>query len=292
MRSEAQGTEKFIQPTLESLSAQTWPNFTVLISVDVSEDATFDICKEHADQDPRFKVIKQTEKCLGFSGNCNFLLRLADADYVMFTPHDDLIMPDFSTKLAEQLDKYPTAIMAFPDTHLTNQNGSEEIWRFKKLEGVHSPLQRGAIMLKRPNHWWAPFRGMFRLKSAQWNCSLKPHHAGEFSVDWPWLFSLSLLGDFIRVPEILCYKRYMSDSLSRSWEFSKHQWFEVTASCMREIWLSPLPTEDKIQLNNLCMKMLNRRHQDLWMDSAPALVKHLLEKIKTVLKSLQRKLQI
>ena len=31
---------------------------------------------------------------------------------------------------------------------------------------------------------------------------------GEYSADLPWLLHMSLLGEFVRVPEVLCYKFY------------------------------------------------------------------------------------
>jgi len=238
-----------IQETLDSLSGQTYPNLEVLVSVDVCNDGTYEICLAHSKRDSRFRVIRQQGQRLGYSRNCNFLMDQADADYVMLAFHDDLLKPAFTEKLCRVLDQRPEVILAFPDTHLTNPDGSQEHWQFTAMEGLATPLQRGLVMQGRPWLWWAPNRGMFRLERARAIGGIKPHDAGEFSVDFPWLFHMSLLGEFARVPETLVHKRYQPSSLSRSWEFSAEQWLEVTASCMRELWNAGISTEDKLLIS-------------------------------------------
>jgi len=59
---------------------------------------------------------------------------------------------------------------------------------------------------------------------------------------------MSLLGQFARVPETLCFKNYMPGSLSRSWSFTLKQKYEVRAACMRELWNSDLSTREKAAL--------------------------------------------
>jgi len=238
-----------IQETLDSLSEQTYPYFEVLISVDVCDDGTYETCLAHSKRDSRFRVIRQQDERLGYSGNCNFLMDEADGDYVMLAFHDDLLKPAFVEKLCPVLDERPEVILAFPDTYLTKPDGSQEHWEFTAMEGLKTPLQRGLLMQGRPRLWWAPNRGMFRLHKARAIGGIKPHRAGEFSVDFPWLFHMSLLGEFARVPETLVHKRYQPNSLSRSWEFNRRQWLEVTASCMRELWSADIPTEDKLAIS-------------------------------------------
>lgn len=245
----------FIQATLDCLSAQTYTYLEVIISVDECDDSTYEICTAHAHNDSRFRVIRQ-QKRLGYVGNCNFLLDQADADYVLFAFHDDILKPEYISTLADVLDRRPEVIVSYSDVHLTNTNGSQEQWVFNELEGIHDPVQRGFIMMQGNNRWWVPNRGLFRLNTARQINGLKTHRAGEFSADWPWLFHMSLLGEFARVPQTLCYKYYKPGSLSRSWKFSKRQFYEVYAAIMREIWISNLTSEQKITLAGPVAKWL------------------------------------
>lgn len=237
----------FIQATLDSLSAQTYRNLRVIVSVDLSDDETHAICLAHASRDARFQVIRQEQR-LGYVGNCNFLLAQAGADYALFAFHDDIVAPDYIARLAALLDARPGAVMAFSDVLLTHVDGRQEHWVFQELEGVADRVQRGMIMLKGNNKWWVPNRGLFRLREARRIGGLKTHGAGEFSADWPWLFHMSLLGEFARVPQTLCFKYYKPGSLSRSWAFTPRQGYEVRAACMRELWNSGLGTEEKLRI--------------------------------------------
>ncbi|OOZ42841.1 glycosyltransferase family 2 protein [Solemya elarraichensis gill symbiont] len=253
----------FIQETLDSLSAQTYDNFDVLVSVDVCDDDTYEICCRHAAADSRFKVIRVTGNRLGYVGNCNLLMRQAEADYVMLAFHDDLLEPTFTSKLCATLDSRPEAVLAFPDVHYTSVDGSEEIWQYKLLEEVKERVKRGRRIVYRLDRWWVPNRGMFRLERSRRIGGIKHHRANEFSVDLPWLFHMSLLGEFIRVPEVLCHKVRKPGSLSRSWDFTARQYFEVISSCMRELWNSELTTEEKMLLNADIMHILRELHSKI-----------------------------
>jgi glycosyltransferase involved in cell wall biosynthesis len=237
----------FIQPTLDSISAQSSPNFEVIVSVDLCDDATFDVCMAHAARDQRFRVVKQDSR-LGYVGNCNYLLSQAREEFQLFAFHDDTLAPTYVEKLSTALRDRPTAALSYSDLDMTYVDGTKEHWEFTALDGISSRTERGLIMAARKPGWWVPNRGMFRMNAARRVNGLKTHSAGEFSPDWPWLFHLSLTGEFVRVPETLCFKFYKPGSLSRSWDNTPAQWYAVTVSCMREIWNSDLLGEEKVKL--------------------------------------------
>jgi glycosyltransferase involved in cell wall biosynthesis len=247
----------FIQSTLDSLSAQTHDNFDVIISVDLCDDDTDAICQMQCGLDSRFAVFKQEER-LGYVGNCNFLLDQADADYVLFAFHDDLLAPDYLEKLCDLLDSRPEVIMTYSDVLLTRTNGNTELWIYKEMDGLHDRTQRGLRMLWQVGCWWVPNRGIFRLDEARRINGLKTHAAGEFSADLPWLFHMSLLGDFARVPETLCFKFYKPDSLSRGWQRSKSQYYALYVACMRELWSSGVSVREKIRMTLPFLPRLTR----------------------------------
>ncbi len=238
---------EFIQSTLDSLSAQTHGNFDVIVSIDLCTDDTHAICLRHSASDSRFRVIRQDQR-LGYVGNCNFLLGQAHAELVLFAFHDDILAPTYLEKLCAVLDARPDVVLSYSDVLLTPVVGAQQLWVYTQLEGLRQRTRRGLKMLSRAGQWWVPNRGVFRLGEARKIQGLKTHGAGEFSADWPWLFHMSLLGEFARVPETLCHKFYKPDSLSRSWAFTKRQHFEVAAACMRELWNADLSVEEKLRM--------------------------------------------
>ncbi len=237
----------FIQESLDSLSTQTHGNFDVIISVDLCDDDTYAICQAHCNRDSRFSVLKQ-EKRLGYVGNCNFLLGQADADYVLFAFHDDILAPEYMEKLCAVLDDRPEVIMTYSDVLLTWENGDTRVRKYKDMDGLHNRMQRGLKMLWKVGFWWVPNRGIFRLHESRGIDGLKTHAAGEVSSDLPWLFHMSLLGEFARVPETLCYKFFKPDSFSRKWTYSNVQLYALSVACLRELWNSTLSPGEKIRM--------------------------------------------
>jgi glycosyltransferase involved in cell wall biosynthesis len=237
----------FIQKTLESLSAQSRKDLNVIISVDCCEDNTFEICQAHCRLDSRFTVFMQPER-LGFVENCNFLLSQAKTDYVFFAPHDDRLASHYIEELCDVLDKRPEVIMVYSDLLLTYISGNTETSIYTEIEGVADRTERGLSVLRKVGLWWVPFRGIFRLQSARHINGLKTHAAGEYSADFPWLFHMSLLGEFARVPKTLCFKFYMPSGLTRALKHSKSQEYSVYMACMRELLNSRLSALEKIRV--------------------------------------------
>lgn len=248
---------EFIQETLDSLSAQTHPNFRVIVSVDLCDDDTFAICAAHAARDARVSVYRQSRR-LSYVGNCNFLLQQADTDYAVFAFHDDLLAPDYLDKVCAVLDERPEVVMAYSDVLLTGLDGETEHWKYRDLDGIGDPVARGNKMLWREGLWWVPNRGVFRLHRARRIGGLKTHAAGEFSADNPWLLHMALLGEFQRVPETLCFKYYKMGSISRGWAFTRAQWYAVTLACFREVWGSELTVGEKLRLSTTVASRLPR----------------------------------
>lgn len=239
--------EAFIGRTLESLARQTYPNFQVLISDDASTDRTVEICARMEQSDPRFTLIRQPAR-LGWIGNSNALMREARGDFLFFAFHDDFVHPTYVARLVAELNANPQAVLAFSDVELVEVDGSSEIRSYHFLDGVAGRLERTRRMMWQRGDWWLPNRGVFRAAAFDRIQGLKTHLAGEYCADWPWLTHMALLGEFVRVPEVLCTKVFTKQSLSRTWSTYRWAWIGVTLSCAREIIRSDLPGYERALL--------------------------------------------
>ena len=65
-------------------------------------------------------------------------------------------------------------------------------------------LARGLVIGRNAWGWWVPNRGLFRAEAFGRIGGIKPNDCGEYSADWTWLLHMALLGDFVRVPKLLC----------------------------------------------------------------------------------------
>ena len=257
----AWNAESFIERTLESLARQTYSNLHVLISDDASTDATADICQRFVDTDSRFELLRQPEN-LGWVGNSNALLRAARADYLLFAFHDDVLLPEYISRCVAALEANPSAVVAHSDMVTYFQDHEPEIGRYTRLEGVTSRVERAKWVLWRQDHWFAPNRGVFRSEAAERIGGLKRHLAGEFSADWPWLVHMALLGESIRVPEVLVEKYYQKASLSRTWNHGLRHQLGAALSCAREIHNAHLTAKESLRLYATitlrCVSMVRR----------------------------------
>lgn len=80
--------ERFIRIALDSLLAQTFTDFELIISDNASTDKTGEICEEYAEKDNRIRYVRQEEN-KGASFNFKFVLQQARGGYFMWAAHDD-----------------------------------------------------------------------------------------------------------------------------------------------------------------------------------------------------------
>jgi len=248
----------FISETLDALAAQSHPNLEILVSDDASPDETVAICERYAAHDARFRVIRQPRN-LGWTGNVNALLHHARGDYFFFAGHDDLPEPVYVERCVAALEANPAAILAFSDVVVVYQDGSREENSYSLLDGVADRSQRAALIARLKGDWWIPYRGVFRAPAARAIGGLRRHLAGEFSADWPWLLHMSLLGGFVRIPELLCTKIIRPQSLSRGWNFGARSWNAVTLSSIGAVSRAKIPIREKLVLQASLVRLARRR---------------------------------
>lgn len=80
--------ERFIREALDSLLAQTFTDFELIISDNASADGTEAICREYAACDSRIRYVRHSEN-RGWQ-NHQYVLNEAAGEYFMWTAHDDV----------------------------------------------------------------------------------------------------------------------------------------------------------------------------------------------------------
>lgn len=104
--------EELLQEALDSLLAQTFTDFELIISDNASTDGTEDICRTYAEKDTRIRYVRQSEN-RGGEFNFHFVLNEAKGEYFMWAAHDDVRDPSFIDCLVRALDTHPQAVLAF-----------------------------------------------------------------------------------------------------------------------------------------------------------------------------------
>ena len=84
-----------IGETLDSIMAQTYPDWECIIIDDHSTDSTDDIINTYLFKDPRFSYYKKPKQLpKGPSASRNYGLTKASGDYINWFDSDDLMHPE------------------------------------------------------------------------------------------------------------------------------------------------------------------------------------------------------
>ncbi len=112
---------------VESVLANDYAPFEVIVVNDCSPDATEHLLHEKFDQDARVRIFTN-EKNLQLAGSQNKGARVAKGDYLFFVDDDNVLEPSAIRELAEGLDRYPEyGLLAPVAVHQTGENKGR-IW--------------------------------------------------------------------------------------------------------------------------------------------------------------------
>ena len=114
-------TERYIRQTLQSVAAQTFEDFEILVIDDGSSDCGPALASSFAD--PRLRIISQANR--GLAGARNTGIREARGAYIAFLDADDLWAPE---KLAEHvacLEAQPEVGVSFSSSSMIDDAGRE-----------------------------------------------------------------------------------------------------------------------------------------------------------------------
>jgi len=204
--------EEFIARTLQCARRQTHANVRIMVSVDQCEDATEEICKAHAREDPRVEIFVQKER-LGWADNVNFLLDKMSTEFYFLYFHDDLIESTYTEHLLRALRRRPDAASVHCD--MGHFGASDYISFGKTYDG--SAAQRLITFFFTPNKG-SPLRSMTRTDVLSSGLRFPTAAEGGFWANQPFLMKLLAVGPALRVPEVL-YKRWdkRKGGLTDSW---------------------------------------------------------------------------
>ncbi|CAN5858582.1 hypothetical protein BH18ACI4_BH18ACI4_02310 [soil metagenome] len=114
--------EKYIRRALNSLLAQDYEKFELIISDNASTDDSWKICREYAAKDSRIKLQAQHQN-QGVVANFGAVLASALGPYFMWAAVDDRWMPGFVTALVKKLNEDPNAGVAMSAVERRYEDG-------------------------------------------------------------------------------------------------------------------------------------------------------------------------
>lgn len=155
--------ERSIREALDSLLAQGYDNFELIISDNASTDATAAICREYLSKDKRISYFRNDCK-VGQMANFRLVLDRARGAYFMWAAVDDRWLPGFANALAAELDSHPGVGVAMCAIDRVREDGSlldhiryTDMASAKRMKFL---TQAMALAAGKPHHLY--FYGLFR----------------------------------------------------------------------------------------------------------------------------------
>jgi glycosyltransferase involved in cell wall biosynthesis len=225
--------ERFLRQCLDSLLAQTYRDFVLIISDNASTDATREICESYAKADSRVRYHRNAVN-IGLYGNFNLLLGLVRTPYVKLASADDFWAPTMLADAMAEMQRDPSLVLCHPRAVLVDEDG-REIRRYEKSlqlteDDPGARFRRVLTELGLVNQ----LMGVIRTDAVR---SMLPLMK-QPPADAVFLAELSLYGRIMELPSYQYFRRFHEECSSWDRKSQSHQLRLVSSGGTRRVRLA------------------------------------------------------
>lgn len=115
--------KEYIKDCIDSILAQTYQNFELIIGDDASTDNSIDICKQY--DNPKIRIIKCEHN---YIRTCNTLLKFCNGDYIARMDADDIMLPNRIQKQVDILEKDKSLSLCCSNRLIIGTDERRDMW--------------------------------------------------------------------------------------------------------------------------------------------------------------------
>ncbi len=209
---------EFLEEVLNSILAQTWTDFELIISDNASTDHTPTICAKYAAMDARIRCYRNSTN-IGGGPNENRVVELSRGEYFCWIGHDDRYAPDYIGSCVEVLDSHPEIVHCYTVFVTMDENGRQTGTITRNHATSKHPFQR-FIRIACARDFLEESYGLTRADALKWSLLVQPYTASDRTL----LAEISLHGQFYQVPRPLFFKRFHSGNVYSDWR-ARMAWY-------------------------------------------------------------------
>jgi glycosyltransferase involved in cell wall biosynthesis len=208
--------ERFLAEAVESVLAQSFSDFELIISDDGSTDRTPELAHALAERDPERVRVLRAEQNQGKPFALNRALAQRRGEYIAWLDGDDVMLPDKLERQVRALDGDRGAAGCSHDAEMFDSDSDRVIGRFSRVANA-APLRSGGIEM-----WFDPTYKMLPSATMIRSSLCPPGGFDErlaFTNDW--LFDIEVFrhGRCIAIDDILVrYRRHDDNFTTRAEE--------------------------------------------------------------------------
>ena len=194
--------EDFLARAIDSVLAQTFRDFEIIISDNGSTDRTEEICRDYASRDARVSYHKAAEN-RGIVWNYNQVFALSSNELFVWFSHDDILAPTYLEKCVEILQKDPSVVLSFSNWGEIDSTGKlQGSYKSRVVMDSADPVERFRAGI-RLDHLCEPWCGVTRADIAR-----KTGLYGNYAdYDRVLIAEIGLHGRLVEVQEPLFFRR-------------------------------------------------------------------------------------
>jgi glycosyltransferase involved in cell wall biosynthesis len=203
---------RYLRQALDSLLAQSYRDFKLVLLDDGSVDGSDSVAHEYARRDPRICFFRHGAR----TGLVNAWKRVADIaahshapSYFAWFSNHDWVSPDWLERLAEALQEQPDAVLAHARTLHVDADGSPTGAESYALDTAKmEPYEQLRAVSLGPFGAGDAVYGLFRFDALR-RCGIFPQ---EILPDRLLVSELTLLGSIVHVPDAVRFRRVFAAS--------------------------------------------------------------------------------
>ena len=194
---------RFLRRALDSLLAQEYQNFELLISDNASTDETSRLCKAYASKDKRIQYFRN-ERNVGALENFNRVFKLSSGEYFMWAAANDAWDTVYITRCKEILESDPEIVLCYTRTVLIDEGGNALRVTPDRFDTttITDPVVRFSQTMWKVG-WANILHGLIRSEAMRHTRLLIPTISAS---DYIFLAELSIQGTFAQIPVPLFYR--------------------------------------------------------------------------------------
>src|SRR5262249_55712989 len=120
-----------IERTVQSILAQTFKDFELIISDDCSTDGAWDEVLRLAKAHPNIRPVR-TPRNMKMCGNANYVVSQASGDYIALLHHGDVYREDLLERWLDVMSRYESVGFVFNDFIVRTKTGPQPEHKFRR----------------------------------------------------------------------------------------------------------------------------------------------------------------
>lgn len=282
--------ERYLAEALESLLAQDFGDFELVISDNGSTDATQEICRGYSARDNRIRYLR-SDVNRGVAWNWNRVFSESRGAYFRWAACDDLVAPEHLRRCVEALDHSgPGVVLAYTQTTLIDENG-DAIRDYE--DGIDASDSRAHVRVARIVRHIILSNVLFGVVRREVMLKTRLHGAYP-SADWALIVEWAMQGSFVQVPERL-FRRRVHAGMSRqahrdpasvaeffepgSGRTARPEFIRLFHEQVKAIGRSPVGLTDRLQTGAVFVPVYLVRHRRALVREARTLATRRLHRV-------------